>query len=97
MGISDEQIDLMRRSFREGLEKGEKFAIEMDETINNIRQTVTSITDYVKYLKRSASCVFPPCPKCSMGFLVPFSFNQTGMIFYKWRCTNSNCGHMIGS
>ena len=53
---------------------------------------------YVKDLKTSSSCAFPPCPKCSTGFLVPLS-NPRGnrIVFSFWKCINSDCGHMIGS
>lgn len=29
--------------------------------------------------------IFPKCPKCDEGFLVPFSFGED--VFEKWKCT----------
>ena len=30
--------------------------------------------------------IFPPCPKCEKGYLIPFSRGQD--IFELWKCTN---------
>ncbi len=35
--------------------------------------------------------IFPPCPKCKKGYLVPFSFNRD--VFEKWKCTE--CGYTV--
>jgi len=37
-------------------------------------------------------CMFPKCPKCEKGYLVPFSFKED--VFEKWKCTE--CSHVIG-
>ena len=31
-------------------------------------------------------CMFPKCPKCKEGYLVPFSFKED--VFEKWKCTH---------
>lgn len=35
--------------------------------------------------------IFPECPECREGALVPFSFKED--VFEKWKCTK--CGHLI--
>ncbi|MBR9705501.1 hypothetical protein GOV14_00550 [Candidatus Pacearchaeota archaeon] len=37
------------------------------------------------------SCVFPPCPKCDKGYLLPFSYKED--VFEKWKC--SECMYTI--
>jgi len=37
------------------------------------------------------SCIFPKCPKCNEGYLLPFSFKED--VFEKWMCTK--CEHLI--
>ena len=37
------------------------------------------------------SCIFPRCPSCGKGYLLPFSYKED--VFEKWRC--SECGHTI--
>jgi Zn ribbon nucleic-acid-binding protein len=37
------------------------------------------------------TCIFPPCPKCKEGYLVPFSFKED--VFEKWKCTK--CGYEV--
>ena len=41
--------------------------------------------------KENNKCIFPPCPKCDKGFLLPFSYQED--VFEKWKC--SECGHVI--
>jgi len=41
--------------------------------------------------RENAECVFPPCPKCDNGYLLPFSRAED--VFEKWKC--STCGHTI--
>jgi len=36
-------------------------------------------------------CIFPRCPKCGKGYLLPFSYKED--VFEKWKC--SECGHTI--
>jgi len=43
--------------------------------------------------QKNNSCIFPPCPKCEEGYLVPFSFKED--VFEKWKCTHEDCGHKI--
>jgi len=40
---------------------------------------------------KESSCIFPNCPSCNEGRLVPFSFKED--VFEKWKCTK--CGHTI--
>ncbi len=35
--------------------------------------------------RNQAVCIFPPCPSCDKGYLVPFSFKED--VFEKWQCT----------
>ena len=37
------------------------------------------------------NCIFPKCPQCNEGYLVPFSFKED--VFEKWKCTK--CSHTI--
>jgi len=37
------------------------------------------------------SCIFPKCPSCGKGYLLPFSYKED--VFEKWKC--SECGHTI--
>jgi uncharacterized protein (DUF983 family) len=41
--------------------------------------------------KIQSKCIFPPCPTCGMGYLVPFSFNTD--VYEKWKCTQ--CGFEV--
>ncbi len=36
-------------------------------------------------------CIFPKCPSCGDGYLLPFSYKED--VFEKWKC--SKCGHTI--
>ena len=38
-----------------------------------------------------AENIFPPCPQCNEGFMVPFSRGQD--IFELWKCTK--CGYVV--
>ena len=35
--------------------------------------------------KENSICIFPRCPECEEGYLVPFSFKED--VFEKWKCT----------
>lgn len=35
--------------------------------------------------KCSNCCIFPTCPECKEGVLLPFSFKED--VFEKWKCT----------
>ena len=37
------------------------------------------------------NCIFPKCPSCKKGYLLPFSYKED--VFEKWKC--SECGHTI--
>ena len=41
--------------------------------------------------RENSKCIFPPCPKCETGFLLPFSRGED--VFEKWKC--SECGYVI--
>lgn len=41
--------------------------------------------------KDKNNCIFPRCPKCGKGYLLPFSYKED--VFEKWKC--SECGHVI--
>ena len=46
----------------------------------------------------SQNCIFPPCPKCNKGYLVPLSaFSEKGvsLVFSSWVCTNPECSYTI--
>jgi hypothetical protein len=36
-------------------------------------------------------CIFPPCPKCDAGYLLPFSRGED--VFEKWKC--NECSYVI--
>jgi|APFre7841882654_1041346.scaffolds.fasta_scaffold167772_1 hypothetical protein len=36
-------------------------------------------------------CIFPPCPKCEKGHMIPFSMGHD--VFELWKCTN--CTHIV--
>ena len=39
------------------------------------------------------SCIFPRCPQCEKGYLLPFSFKED--VFEKWKCTAFECGFVL--
>jgi hypothetical protein len=39
----------------------------------------------------SMECIFPPCPKCEKGHMIPFSMGHD--VFELWKCTN--CTHIV--
>ena len=39
------------------------------------------------------SCIFPKCPECGEGHLLPFSFKED--VFEKWKCSNPKCDFMV--
>ena len=39
------------------------------------------------------NCIFPKCPNCDKGYLLPFSFKED--VFEKWKCSNSNCNYNV--
>ena len=41
--------------------------------------------------RKISKCIFPPCPKCEDGFLLPFSYKED--VFEKWKC--SECSYTI--
>ena len=41
--------------------------------------------------KENNKCIFPPCPKCDNGFLLPFSRGED--VFEKWKC--AKCQYTI--
>ena len=38
-------------------------------------------------------CVFPKCPACGKGYLLPFSYKED--VFEKWKCSNPNCDFVV--
>lgn len=42
-------------------------------------------------MEENKNCIFPKCPKCGKGYLLPFSYKED--VFEKWKC--SECGHTI--
>jgi len=47
--------------------------------------------EQTKNKRQESKCIFPPCPKCEAGFLLPFSRGED--VFEKWKC--SECGYVI--
>jgi len=43
--------------------------------------------------QKNDSCIFPACPKCEKGYLVPFSFKTD--VFEKWKCINPECSYVV--
>jgi hypothetical protein len=41
----------------------------------------------------NGNCIFPKCPRCNAGYLLPFSFKTD--VFEKWKCSNPDCGHEL--
>jgi len=39
------------------------------------------------------NCIFPKCPNCGAGYLLPFSFKED--VFEKWKCSDPGCGFVI--
>ncbi|MGC9309330.1 MAG: hypothetical protein ACP5D2_01390 [Candidatus Nanoarchaeia archaeon] len=39
----------------------------------------------------NSACIFPRCPSCGKGYLLPFSYGND--VFEKWKC--SECGHTV--
>jgi len=37
--------------------------------------------------------IFPKCPRCGEGVLLPFSFKED--VFEKWKCSNPECGYVV--
>ena len=42
-------------------------------------------------ISENNNCIFPKCPKCEKGYLLPFSRSED--VFEIWKC--SECGHTI--
>jgi len=40
-----------------------------------------------------SNCIFPKCPKCGNGYLLPFSFKED--VFEKWKCSNPECDFIL--
>lgn len=38
-----------------------------------------------------SGCIFPPCPKCDKGHMIPYSMGHD--VFELWKCTN--CTHIV--
>jgi hypothetical protein len=43
--------------------------------------------------KNNSGGIFPLCPKCKKGHLLPFSFKED--VFEKWKCSNSECNYAV--
>lgn len=41
----------------------------------------------------SDCCIFPKCPQCGNGVLLPFSFKED--VFEKWKCSSPECGFVL--
>jgi ribosomal protein S27AE len=39
------------------------------------------------------ACIFPKCPRCGNGYLLPFSFKED--VFEKWKCSNEECEYTV--
>ena len=39
------------------------------------------------------ACIFPKCPRCGEGYLLPFSFKED--VFEKWQCSNPECDFIL--
>ena len=39
------------------------------------------------------NCIFPKCPQCGKGYLLPFSFKED--VFEKWKCSDPDCGFIV--
>lgn len=37
--------------------------------------------------------IFPKCPECGKGVLLPFSFKED--VFEKWKCSDSDCEYTV--
>lgn len=37
--------------------------------------------------------ILPKCPKCKIGYLLPFSFQED--VFEKWKCSNPECNFVV--
>ncbi len=46
-----------------------------------------------KESNENKNCIFPKCPICGKGFLLPFSFKED--VFEKWQCTNPDCDFIL--
>ena len=43
--------------------------------------------------EKNNNCIFPKCPKCGNGYLLPFSFKED--VFEKWKCSEETCGYTV--
>ena len=43
--------------------------------------------------EESFKCIFPKCPKCGKGCLLPFSYKED--VFEKWKCSNPECDFVV--
>ncbi len=44
--------------------------------------------------KEKCNCsIFPKCPRCGKGDLLPFSFKED--VFEKWKCSNPECEYTV--
>ena len=44
-------------------------------------------------VEENNSCIFPRCPECDKGYLLPFSYKED--VFEKWKCSNPECEYTV--
>ena len=49
------------------------------------------VEDTLKGTSENSRCIFPKCPSCGKGYLLPFSRGED--VFEIWKC--SECGHTV--
>jgi len=44
-------------------------------------------------MEGNSNGIFPKCPTCDSGCLLPFSFKED--VFEKWKCSNPDCTFVL--
>jgi hypothetical protein len=47
----------------------------------------------INMAEENNACIFPKCPRCGEGYLLPFSFKED--VFEKWQCSNPECDFIL--
>ena len=53
------------------------------------KEDIIKLVEVNKMEGENSNCIFPKCPKCGKGYLLPFSYKED--VFEKWKCSQPDC------